>query len=867
MKNKRKFKLFTFLSLVSLSAFSLGFGFVNQTNNNSISKVGTSNQALEDTTTTQNQNSTTYSVNNAPTSTNKYANEITEDELQSVLTPKDATVNFSVIILPVTENNLNNGSLDFLIYEKLNKGSSYQTDFAIAKNSNNEEKNGNGAQSDNTIDSQILNKYKDSNNQHPTQQNVFSTLKFPNLANWILKKQYSLKWKSNSDIENFIKNKQTPGLTVNDVWYNIVDNSSLPPLKQTSGKSISKRDATKTPETEIIIKQVDNLPGTQNKPLGDVGLYRVEVKLDNVVSQKDDNQNNNIDLVRFLGGFNTQSGTRQTFKLVGNSSLDNVTISKNDVFNSGDSTANSGTKLKELTASEFASPNGGTQELIKILTQNDGLNNSGQKILTLSYGNLSNIEFNKPDNTNTLTEDNGVITNPTVDQIQKSLKVTNINPVPNDSDGSLQLVVYYDVFDVYTGTIQNEVTTYSFPAGTFKVNPNANKDLFVNWKTSDSLENMNYSYEVVNEYYKNKDNKEFARIFSNRFLDTTDAVKAMDRTVDINYGKSNGTDSGGMLTASDDNTVKVTLTFQNWGSTGQSFTISNTFTLKGYRYGENSNGNTDDALTFNWKSNSTLFSENQQYSELTPSTVALDLVSKNDANNTLLYSKFILGDSTSNSLSRQVEISVKPDDIAGTMMVYVMKKDNNNSTVVKPNNHIYQQMFVGFKTANNSSDVTSFSFIPQSDVSNELLGIPLTSVTKEDVMNLYIKNIDLFKDKTLTEDNVEIIPVINDNGQSYLRVNVTIPLYNQSTPGITTQKQTFYTIITGFSTIIANNDTKFNPPKDLTAIISISSSVTICVCLGVTLIGLLTKRAGIKTYKKNNDLIGIKKEKSKKISK
>lgn len=829
-RNINKKRMFISLLLSTVATCSVvSFGLMR--NSPSISRVESNNQALEENGSSSNttQSGTTYSVTQKQKPSGKYANQITQKELQSLLTPADTTVKFSVVILPITETNLNQGSIDFLIFEQLKQvDGTYKTSFAKAASSPTNSagaKETKGAQSDNTISESVLKQYTDSNNSQAKQENVFSTSKFENLSDWITKKTYKIVWQSDSVIENYIKNKEDE-LTASDVWYNLVDNSQLPPLDLTNSASTS------TPSTQISVTKV-----VENNTSGN-GLYKIEITLKNVTSTEKAENNTST---RYLGGF-LDNGVRTEFEITGDLNIGSITITDGDLFNSGDSTAKAGTKLSDLTPSEFASPNGGTQKLIQILTSGTGLTNT-PKILTMSYGNIKNIPLDNGTQSQSIDSDTTI----TKQNVQNSLRITNIDTVPNDSDGSLQLVIYYNTFDVYTGSIKSKVTTFNFPTGTFKINPNADKDLFITWKTASALENMNYSYEVVNEYYRNRNNAEFARIFSNKFLETTDAVKAMNRTVEINYGNIDGTESNGTLVSSEDKTVRVKLTFNSWGSTGKTFTIENTFTLDGYRY--ESDGTPNDALTFVWKDNDTLFNDNKQYSELTPTDVALLLMN----NSTTIYQTFVLGADASQA--NNVQIAIKPDDENGTMTVYLRKSvTNGSSTVISPSTHIYQQLYVGFKKTSKSSNIVSFAFPPQSEVSNELLAIPLTSVTKEDVMNLYLKNIDLFKDKTLTEDDVEITPVINENGESYLIVKVVISSFNQdSSPTI--DKQTFYTTITGFSTTSYINNTEFNPPKDFTAIISISSAVSISIILGTVLIALFIKRAQVRVYKKNDEIL------------
>ena len=828
MSKARKIK--KIISAITLTSLGIVLGSSLSISNlpNSISKIEISNNNSSGTTTTSQNNS--YTVVSGVQPTNKYADQITNQELQSVLQSTNSSITFTVVILPVTETNINQGSVDFLIYQRESKGTgSYDVSFADATKS---ETTGSGskatgAQSDNQISTDVLNKYKIDTGTTGTsttaeQKNVFNSLKFSSLSDWILKKEFEIKWKSDTEISKYIKNKTTKGLTSEDVWLNMVEKDFLPPLGDSSSQG---------PHTEITVTEKTEIDS--NKQIGNVGFYTIKIDIKGTTQSGKVKETTST---KEFGGFLTESNQRFNFEFTGNSNIGNLTIEKENLFNKGNLAAKTGTKLSELTPSEFASPNGGTQMLIKILTQNEGLsNNNGNKIFTLSFGNLKNIEFNKPtSSTKAITAD---------------AKITNIDTIPNDSNGSLQMVVYYEAFDVYEGKNKSNVVTYNFPVGTFRSDTAADATLFINWKTVDALPNMNYSNEVVNEYYKNKDDKEFARIFSNRFLDTTEQVKAMEREVSIEYEGIQGSETNGQYTSTSDSII-VTLTFPDWGAQGNSFKISNVFKFKGSTYDNTTSSN--DALTFQWKSNKQLFDENRTFSEIQPSQIALELIQKNsNGANNALYSTFALGNSGQNA-----EVTILPNDADGTMMVYMRNKTDAGAGIVSASTHLYQQMYVGFKKVNNSGNVTSFAWIPQNQIDQQLLAIPVDQITKQNVIDLYLSKTDLFKDRVLTEDNVIIYPQQDESGTQTLVVEVTFPMYNQSIPGIDIEKQTFMTVIKGFSVINNNNVGEIVPPKDLTAIVSITSALCISIALGTWLGALLIRRARVKTF--------IKKEKVKK---
>lgn len=839
-----KKRLLKGIFLLSLSGFTVTSLSISLTSNSHKETFKITNN-LQDVATKLDATNGSYTATTNPTPTNKYANEITNQELKSVLVAPQDVKSFTVVILPVTEKNINEGNVDFLVYEQ-NNGGSYSTTFANAGDKQSENyKNGS---------EKTLSVYKDSSNNSAKFENVFNTSKFNELNSWLKKKQLSIKWKTNDEIESYIKNKTTEGLTEQDVYMNLLDTSSMPPLKASNAGNDSQ------PYTEIKIENVTSYNNNQNDSFGEVGLYKITINLKNTntAKQKDSTNTQVTESIKYLGGF-LNNGKRDEIKLVGNTNISNISLKELEdnpnktYFNSKDTIASPNTKLNELTPSEFVSPEGGKSKLIEVLTQNVGLNNDGNKILSLSYGTKTNIELNKQNGTSQIDDKK---------DITSEFKITNIDTIPNDSNGSLQLIIYYKVFDVFSGEVKDKITTFNFPENTFRVNPNVDGTLFVNWKTSEALPNMNYSYEVVNEYYKNKDNNEFLRIFSNQFLDTTDYVKNLPRKVEINYGVIPGTaNSNGSFETSNDKTVKVTLTFENWGITGDSFTISHIFELKGYKYGESS-GQENDSLTFQWKSSNEVLKENSTFSEIQPTSIALDLIAEGSGpNNTSMFSTFATGEAAK-SLT---EVTFEPNDSEGTMMVYFRKKNTNGESIIESKTHVYQQLFVGFKKVNTDKGVTSFAWIPQDMVDPKLLAIPLNQITKQDVFDLYLSKIDLFANRVLTDNDVQIKPEINANGESTLLVQVTIPTYDQSVPGINASKQTFVTRIKGFSSTTSVNDTVFNPPKDYTALISISSAISISVILGTILCGLLIKRGRIRSFEKHDEILGLDKKNKKQL--
>ena len=203
-----------------------------------------------------------------------------------------------------------------------------------------------------------------------------------------------------------------------------------------------------------------------------------------------------------------------------------------------------------------------------------------------------------------------------------------------------------------------------------------------------------------------------------------------------------------------------------------------------------------------------------------------------------------------------VTISLLPDDTNGTLTVLVSKNNTNNSALTSTNGYIYSQMFVGFLKTSTTSQLTSYSWLAQDDVSQSLLSIPLSTITKSDVIDLYLKNIALFANGTLTQNNVQIFPDVSDNS---LTVEVTLPFYNQEDITTTNAQKTFLTRLTGFINNQYDNESDFKPPKNLTAVISVSIAVILSFVLGSVLFAILLRRARLRNFKNyHNNVLGVK---------
>lgn len=785
--------------------------------------------------TTAAQNQMMYMVNDMLPSSNKTADQITPQELKNVLSKPSNVEDFTVVILPVSSKNQVLGYLNFLILETSKLNGNYQTKFADAKS----------YQSDDDISE--LNTYG-FNSLTPKKTNVFATAKFNNLSNWIKALKYQIQWKKDEQIKEYIQNTNAP-LTSQAVWLNLIENNSLPPLNGEANK----------PKTIINVEKVANLNGTMVN-----GLYKITLNFQNTDAKMWADNQVPSNVIRFFGGF------EQTKLEVLGGDLKNQSVSKENVFRfvSGakvnDSTqakttnnigvaASGSLMLKQISPSEFIAPfSNNNNDVVNVFANNMWLTNQSDKLLNLIYGNLkfafvstSASEYQEPNMQPQVSNETDFY-----NKIVTQNKIYNIDFTPNDQDGSLRLVIYYVGWDVYTGKLAPLQAVYLFPADSFLRDQTGNLNFFISWKKDSELVNLNYSFEVINEYYRNRMNAEYVRLFTNRFLNASPDVLALQREVVINYADNNGrendiTHDWESIVRSD--SLKITLTFKNFHNKSD-FRIENVFKFQGYQYEQNN------SLKIDWKSNAEYFANNPSFKDMIATDVVKTLlpISNPTANeaqkNTLPF----------NVLQNNYEVTYLPDNAQGTIMVYIRAKTGDNKEV---NNFLYQQMYIGFKKDEAVGNrLFTFTFLPQIDVDPNLLKIPLSQVTSKDVFDYYLNKIDLFKNQVITSDKVKIIThdTLDD---PYISVEVVIDNFNQSVVGITPSQQTFFTKIRGFSHSNTKDQNQINPQENLTAVLSITLTTFFSLFFGIFLFSLVIIRSSIRKFKLFNKKKYDKKEK------
>ncbi|MDE5949523.1 MAG: hypothetical protein K2G54_01460 [Malacoplasma sp.] len=890
LRKRKKLAILATIGIVSATAMFSGLFFSGK-NNENLKSVNSNLNALS-TNTQQTQTAANFTVNSAQEPLNKKADQVLNSDIENVLSPSSTITSWSAVILPVNEQNINKGYVNFLIYQTYYDGSKNVTTFADATKSTTGNTGNANYKTTDTIDSAVLESYKGDATSVPTDNNVFSTARINNLSNWITAEKYNLVWNSEDSIKEYVLNSTLTTLSAEDIWNNFFNKNTLPPL-------IDSNESSNVPYTKINVSAVD---GNGNSTTNNIGLYKVEIIFNNT-SKSDwlsngfpeestggsdapnDTDKREITITKYIGGFLGADGTRKTIEINMEQNFRSWIISDNSLF---DGVSGNNQQVSTLTPSQFVSPFGGTSALIGLFDSGIGLKENASStdskpILTYSYNGQS-FRFYNSSVTGTGDTSDGITGGilQEIKNLNSSLMITNIEPIPNDQDGSLQLIITYNEFSIFTGHIVSSTYEANLPAATFAINENPTNNLILSWKTADVLSNygLTASSDIVNEFNKNKYigdpsstnkdensvNNEFVRLFTNHFINTTSTINSMNRKATILYGKpstnapmdavpesnTSYNETTGNYEASsgiDNKTITVRLEFENWNGSGETKVFQQSFTLPYYKY--EATGNQNDVLSITWKTNDAVINENPSFPNTIPSNVAYNLVTSAAVSPYTSFITSVIGENENN-----LSINLLPDDVNGTLTVFLSKKTDNTTN---PNNYIYSQFFTGFAKSQSTTGVVSFSWLPQDNVSSDLLSIPLNRVTKQDVVDYYLSNIGMFQDGTLSLNNIQITPILSD---SSLLVQVNVPIFNQEDENTT--NRVFATRITGFISNYFENETRFDPPKNLTAVISVSVATTVSVTLGVVLLSLLLRRARIRNFKDyHNNLLGKENNKNK----
>ncbi|WPL39570.1 hypothetical protein [Malacoplasma iowae] len=775
--------------------------------------------------------------------------EVTNDQIKSLLIPYDSSsnnqlvgVNFNVQILPISNEDRNNGGVRFTITQ-IKK---VWNDGTVGdENPTKEEKikKPNLKSKEESIDNNIT--------ENDDSAYIWSTYEeydngvggnFKDLA---IVEKFNFAWNDDEEIGEFIKKTVEDGTKIGSDTIN-TEKILANMVKQDKNHILPEIDKITT-----SVKNTNNSAVEQPKLVSDgddsinyqdwdkYGLLEVTIRFLNTektqwVGDKfpdgaiEENGEPPIDgqksilIKRVFRGFNS-SDTSQ----VPNTNVFLKTSSTNDVKEAkikkdGDNNPfskyllNSESKLGDLMPSELKELSLNDNALLDFMyngtfrdttTNKKEENANSNNLIGLSFFGKDLRDFKDDINDNTKLPKNN-----RDDSVVKKIEVT-----PNDVDGSAIFTYYYDYYDVYTGkVVKDAVFSQSFPAGTFKKNPDAGKQLIMSAKGPNDISSFTSSKDLMDLYTQNKSDNTYLKSLSNLFVNGTNDALAKDRDVKFEYVNDDG------KTRSDSPTqkVKMTLTFDSWN--GESYMES----------GQKKEGkqiiqtfefpSMESSVNVNWKTNQTVTQDINNIIKSNP----------NDQNKTiadfspseivdLLYSNESLNTAFTNGIPTNATLSYFSDNATGSLIV----KAQSTTTTVKSRSlitlndsravnsgDIQTRIFTGFKATN--EQFQEFGWIGNSEVDASLLQKELDSITVQDVIDSYLKKIDFFKDMELSESNVKI----EKNSQTgTLTVYVTINEFNQDIPMANNK---FSTVLRGFPVGTINDRNSYKAPVDLTIILS-----------------------------------------------
>lgn len=514
--------------------------------------------------------------------------------------------------------------------------------------------------------------------------------------------------------------------------------------------------------------------------------------------------------------------------------------------------------ISSLTPSQFVSVVGdsqtnGNEALIKMLTEGKFLSSNGSngtlKFIDIQYMNKSYTDSDFE----TTTGIKGSPSNNKSGEQDDKIDVIGVRTIPNDTDGSLQIVYTIKTFDVYTSSYVTTEFTQSFAANTFKTASTHSENLSFEWKDSNSIpNNLGATFDIVNEFRAKSDNDEtFRKSFTNMFFNGSDDVYNKNRSATIDYRTSHSStdDNGNWISSNQDTSITVTVTFDDWGGAvykdengnyKKGFKSTSTFYIGIYQYDTQ-------YQKPNWVDNSQLFNSNAAYREMTPSQVTYS-ISQSENGNSPFYGQY------SPQVGTTPTTIMIPNDSEGIItvkLVLTVQKENTRATA---ENLIFSQTYTGFKQDNSDNNFQEFGWIPASEVDPQLLAIPIYLVKKSDVIDLYLNKIPLFASLNISEDDVEIDSYVDPNTNvGVLRVSVHISSFNQAASNQSNVGTTVQNTISGFSTVTSSNLANINPPVDNTALISVSCAVLVSVMMSTVLLALISRRAKIRSFKVKKD--------------
>lgn len=766
----------------------------------------------------------------------KFASEATNDDIKSILVPSKAYgANYYVKLLPVTTQMENQGYVNFVIKQVVtnftdgvNNGVSTTTVFV---------KPTNGSASSDYSENQTI------DNETVEKDAIWTT---KSISGLFLQKKYNFKWNSDEEIGKFLKSTEKTTLTSEDILSNFVsqaDSTDILPSDTNGTFSQNEITSTSLNVNEKESSDVDKISSDDAKKYG-IGLVTINFeKSANKSLSASDWVSGSIptNTKRIVRGLVGGDGSKHTMDLNVTSSISTFKNTVLDLKKIKESNPNfvypmaasdDTAKISDFTPTELVN----ATNLTSLLTTTDYIKNDSSNTTTLPAIYLTYMDKNQFTNLNLPFQGTGLSfqtnvayvdanNNPILndDGTQKTTGSKSVNTVvgirnvqanANDIDGTLELKITYDYYDVYNNVI---VTGYVVPITItgLKTNPDADKNLYFQWKSDNDLLESS-SADFLNAYQQNINNEAYLQDLSNTLFFGSDdtykkARKFVAEKVDNNSKQ-----------------VKVTITFDSFGGewytnesgqkvSGKKFTHTFTFSS------DTSNSN----VKFN--SQSSVESSISNWKYLTPEKL-INNISNGTIDKNIFFTSSLSTRSTTNIL-------FVPNYTNDGIIVTV--NDGNNYTSTS---------FTGLKQGQSDSYIYNFSFSVNSNDEDyqKLLKIPLEEITKKDVLDLYLSKLEIFKSgfDLITEDNITISPNVA-NGS--LTITLNLPQFDPNNENAT---RTFTTTIQGLTSQVIVDNNSYIAPLNLTIPLSAVFAGLITIGLSVALIIIIRKRVKLSKAKK-----------------
>lgn len=842
-KNLKALKLIS--SLLSISAIGYVISPIIATKENSISRVDVKTNSTPSTGTSGWQEETlTFTVEANPYWKQKiFAYDATNELIKDILKPnKQYGANYSVKLLPITDDMKRQGYVEFVVKQIKNQytnGVTTGTTITEFINPTSEwgKTNSNGA-AGSTINSGSTTKVEVDGEQVDDSK-IWSTKS----KSLFLQQKYSFKWNSDSEIGDFLLKTDKKDLSSEDILNNFVstaDSTDLLP-KETKGTFDQNFSTTSGFNTTSGTDTISSQDAKQ------FGVGEINVTFDSAAGNKTGNNQDWVNgnkpsadqtkrIVRGLVGsdnkkhtvkLNLEDSSLNTFK---NTQLNLDAIKKQNPafsYSGTNSGSNQTVTISQLTPSQIINALNG--DLTSLLTTTNYIansaNSSSNPLLPAIYVTYMNKNaftdpalpfkgtgLSKQKNVPYVDENYNPIMNGDSESttgetsVNNLMNITNVKGVANDAEGQLELKITYNYYDIYKNVL---ISDYEVPYTItgLQVNESTDKNLFFGWKSVENLPFNSSSY-LEKLYTDNQNDQTYLKDLSNSlFFGSNDAYQ-MDRKVEITKNARNKAE------------LTVKLTFPYFGEEKEKV-LQTTFKFA-----------TDTASSgIKFKSKAVIEETVGSFSDKTPQSLINDI-----SNGT--YSS---------------EIFVNEVNGVGGDQVILTPNASNDGIIVQviSNKVTYWNAYNGFKKGQSGGYVYDFSFTP-SNASNpdfdKLKNIPLQEITKQNVIDLYLKHLSPFNvsgsEFSLTEDDVELVI---DEKTGSLTVKVLIHQFDQDKQDV---NRTFQSTLLGFNNQNLVDNNSFVKPLDLTIPLSATLAAVSTIALSVLLGISVKKRMKLKKAKK-----------------